>query len=218
MTRTPIPARRAPATKSAHRGPPTTNRVHHPKRLPAVRLAAIREDSPRRSSNLFRARDEMDFSDDDRGSYSAFPSPEKRRPSYSWDDETTLVSALIHDGEGDPADPSAKLAALADSLQAPFTRAGTALLQDMAHTLQPAVQRVTAAHRTLTRRVDPAFATGLLAFDDACKALEALVIDEQHALRHAFAATETRIRTLFAQLEDAYLHRDRLWTDLDAVI
>ncbi|KAJ7940377.1 hypothetical protein B0H13DRAFT_1470454, partial [Mycena leptocephala] len=141
------------------------------------------------------------------------------RVSYSWDDETTLVSALIHDGSGaDPADPTVKLAALADSLQGPFTRAGTALLQDMAHTLQPAVQRVNTAHRTLARRVDPGFATGLLAFDDACKGMETLVIDEQRALQNAFVATETRIKDLFVRLQDAYRHRDHLWTDLEAVI
>ncbi|KAJ7444855.1 hypothetical protein FB451DRAFT_1433828 [Mycena latifolia] len=219
MARTPIPARRPTSTKAAHRPPPTTSRVNRAKRLPAIRLAPIREESPRRSSNLFRAREDMDFSDDEyEDREHDGPSPEKRRPSYSWDDETTLVSALIYDGCGDPTDPNVKLAALADSLQAPFTSAGTALLQDMAHTLQPAVQRVTAAHRTLTRRVDPAFATGLLAFDDACKALEVLVIDEQHALQRAFAETETRIKDLFVSLEEAYRHRDRLWTDLDAVI
>ncbi|KAJ7685426.1 hypothetical protein DFH06DRAFT_970198, partial [Mycena polygramma] len=141
------------------------------------------------------------------------------RISYSWDDETTLVSALLHDGPGaDPADPSAKLTALADSLQEPFADAGIALRKDMAHTLQPAVQSVTVAHRNLTRRVDPIFATGLLAFDDACKGLESLAIDEHRALQHAFAATETRIKDLFARLEDAYRHRDHLWTDLEAVL
>ncbi|KAJ7087780.1 hypothetical protein C8R44DRAFT_649970 [Mycena epipterygia] len=163
----------------------------------------------------------MDFSDDDDDGHDergASDGPERRRPSYAWDDETTLVSALIHDGCDDPSDPTTKLAALADSLHAPFAHAGTALLQDMAHTLQPAVQRVTTAHRTLARRVDPAYATGLLAFDDACKALEALTINEQHALQHAFTTTETRIKDLFTRLEDAYRHRDRLWADLEAVI
>ncbi|KAJ7709628.1 hypothetical protein B0H17DRAFT_915931 [Mycena rosella] len=165
----------------------------------------------------------MDFSDDERdehehGEREDYASPEKRRPSYSWDDEKTLVSALIHDGCEDPADPNVKFAALADSLQEPFTRAGNTLLQDMAHTLQPAVQRVTTAHRTLERRVDPAFATGLLAFDDACKALEALVIDEQHVLQQAFSDTESRIKDLFVLLEEAYRHRDQLWKDLEAVI
>ncbi|KAJ6525700.1 hypothetical protein B0H19DRAFT_1042511 [Mycena capillaripes] len=210
--RTPIPVRRPTSAKSTHRVP---------------RTRRIRE-SPRRSSNLFRARrDSLDFSDDAHDydyendeNDPGYASPAKKaRPSYSWDDETTLVSALLHDGPGtDPADPTAKLSALADSLQAPFARAGTDLLQDMAHTLQPAVQRVTTAHRTLARRVDPAFTTGLLAFDDACKGLEALTIDEQRVLQHAFVATETRIQNLFARLVDAYHHRDRLWADLEATL
>lgn len=142
-------------------------------------------------------------------------------------------------------DPKDDPAALADQLQSPFARAGAALVHDMAHTLQPAVQRVSAAHRALGRRVDPAFATGLLAFDDTCKGFEALVINEQDALKDAFKATEvrvlpsflalltllfvifttsltthpqTRIKALFAHLEDAYAHRARLWTDLDAFL
>ncbi|KAJ7085814.1 hypothetical protein B0H15DRAFT_846483 [Mycena belliarum] len=213
MARTPIPARRPTSTKAAHVRPPTASRVNRSTRLPPIRPAPI------------RARDDIYFSDDENDEYDGrehdrdvSPSPVRRRPSYSWEDETTLVSALLYDGSPDPADPDAKLTAMADSLQVPFMRAGTALLEDMAHTLQPAVQRVTAVHRTLSRRVDPAFATGLLAFDDACKGFEALVIDEHQALQHAFTATETRIKELFAQLEEAYRHRDRLWTDLDAVI
>ncbi|KAJ7219564.1 hypothetical protein GGX14DRAFT_356053 [Mycena pura] len=161
----------------------------------------------------------MDISDngEDAHQHDDYPSPAKKpRPSYTWDDETTLVSALIDDEGLNPTDPTVKLVALADSLQGPFARAGTALLEDMAHTLQPAVRRVTDAHRTLSRRVDPTFTTGLLAFDDACKGLESLVIDDQRALQRAFTETETHIKDLFARLHDAYRDRDRLWADLEA--
>jgi hypothetical protein len=123
------------------------------------------------------------------------PRNSPRRHSYSWDDETTLFSELLHDNPGNyRVDPTAKYSALADSLQVPFTAAGNELLQDVAHTLQPAVQSVIDAHDALKKRVDPMFATGLLSFDDACKALEALSIDENRALQHAFTATEVRSR------------------------
>ncbi|KAJ7510128.1 hypothetical protein B0H11DRAFT_1957802 [Mycena galericulata] len=186
MTRTPIHARRPASAKSSHRR-------DAPKTVPRVkRLSALAHDS----SNFFRPSVERDIFDEERVDYpnyaSPSPSPQKRRPSYSWDDESTL-------------------------LHSPFVRAGAALVHDMAHTLQPAVQRVSSAHRALARRVDPAFANGLLAFDDACKGFEALVIDEQDALRTAFEATETRIKALFARLEDAYAHRARLWADLDCL-
>ncbi|KAF8211947.1 hypothetical protein K438DRAFT_1662585 [Mycena galopus ATCC 62051] len=211
MTRTPIVPRGPISAKSAHRVHRTTAR-------------RVRE-SPRRSSFRIR-RESLDFSDNDHeydeneDPQAIYASPVKKsRPSYSWDSEKTLVSALLHDGPGqDPADPSAKLSALAESLQDPFTRAGTDLVQDIVHSLQPAVQRVTKAHNTLASRVDPVFTTGLLSFDDACKSFEALAIDEHRALEQAFDATEIRIKDLFARLEDAYRERDRLWVDLEAVL
>ncbi|KAK7037950.1 hypothetical protein R3P38DRAFT_2903570 [Favolaschia claudopus] len=214
MTRTPIMPRGPISAKSTHRTHRTSGR----------RIV----DSPRRSSNLFRAirRDSLEFSDnegehdenEDPQALYASP-PKKPRRSYAWDDEATLVSDLLRDDSGqDLSDPSAKLSALADSLQKPFTHAGTDLLQDIAHTLQPAVQRVTTAHKALARRVDPAFTTGLLAFDDACKGFEALNIDEHRALQQAFTATETKIKDLFAQLEDVYRERQQLWTDLEAAL
>ncbi|KAJ6502273.1 hypothetical protein C8R45DRAFT_1209865 [Mycena sanguinolenta] len=214
MTRTPIVSRGPTSVKSTHKVLRTTAK-------------RIRQSSRRSSLNLFRTRRDLhEFSDDDRDHdendepEAVYMSPVKKaRHSYSWDDETTLVSTLLHDGQyEDPADPTNKLSALADSLQEPFTRAGTALLHDMAHTLQPAVQRVTTVHKTLARRVDPAFTTGLLAFDDACKGLEALTIDEHRDIDQAFAATEARIKALFKRLEDAYRERDRLWVELEAVI
>ncbi|KAJ7172244.1 hypothetical protein C8R46DRAFT_1085264 [Mycena filopes] len=221
MTRTPLPARRPTSTKS--------HRIHRTTTTTARRIRP----SPRRSSNIFQtrrdSRDSLQFSDNEHENERDYdqhqhqpqpPSPAKKaRPSYSWEDESTLVSSLLHDAPGgDPADPAVKLAALAESLQDPFTRAGTDLLQDIAHTLQPAVQRVMVTHHTLERHVDPAFIGGLLAFDDACKGLETLTIDEERTLQNAFTATETRIKDLFARLEDAYAHRDRLWADLEAVL
>ncbi|KAJ7343201.1 hypothetical protein DFH08DRAFT_746644, partial [Mycena albidolilacea] len=221
MTRTPIGPIFAKSTHRVHRSTVRRNRV-----------------SPRRSSNFFRTRrDSLDFSDhgrendEDNDPHAMYASPAKRsrrnspprnsprRHSYSWDDETTLFSELLHDNPGNyRVDPIAKYSALADSLQAPFTAAGNELLQDVAHTLQPAVQSVIDAHDALKKRVDPMFATGLLSFDDACKALEALSIDENRALQHAFTATETRIKDLFARLEDAYRDRDRLWANLEAML
>ncbi|KAJ7905789.1 hypothetical protein B0H14DRAFT_3122309 [Mycena olivaceomarginata] len=213
MTRTPIGPISAKSTHRVHRSTVRRSR-----------------DSPRRSSNLFRTRrDSLDFSnhgrenDEDDDPHAMYASPAKRsrrnspphnsprRHSYSWDDETTLFSELLHDNPGNyRVDPTAKYSALADSLQVPFTAA--------AHTLQPAVQSVIDAHDALKKRVDPMFATGLLSFDDACKALEALSIDENRALQHAFTATETRIKDLFARLEDAYRDRDRLWANLEAML
>ncbi|KAJ6630559.1 hypothetical protein B0H10DRAFT_2427682 [Mycena sp. CBHHK59/15] len=206
MTRTPI------HTASSRRR--TAHPAHSARRRPA-RDSDTLSPRTRRSSALFRdVRSPMHISDDDDE-----PGPEdaQEAPSYAWDNEATLVSALLQDGHGAAADPDAKLTALADSLHTPFAAAGRGLLTDIAHTLQPAVQRVTAAHRA-TRAADASFATGLLAFDDACKRLEAVSLGAHDALHTAFAASEARIKELFRRLEVAYLHRDRLWADLGAAL
>ncbi|CAK5277328.1 unnamed protein product [Mycena citricolor] len=219
MTRTPVAPRKAPLHKSSHR-----NHVLRVKRGTGKESTPSVHRSPRRSSNIFHlrtARDSIigDSDDDQENELPTYGSPQaKSRPSYTWDDEKTLVTALIDDEDDHVADPDAKLSRLADSLREPFARAGTALIQDMAHTLQPAVQRVTSAHRTLTRHVDTAYATGLLAFDDACKLFELATIEDQQALQQAFTATAKRIKGLFERLEEAYRHRDKLWTDLDTYL
>ncbi|KAJ7074187.1 hypothetical protein C8F01DRAFT_1099551 [Mycena amicta] len=183
----------------------------------AQRVQRPRE-SLRRSSNIFFRRDSLADSDDEADFHADRQSPAKKpRPSYVWDNEDTLVSALV-DEDSNTTDPNAKFVALADSLQENFNRKGTIVLHDMAHTLQPAVQRIQHTHRTLERHIDPMYTTGLLAFDDAAKAFESLDIEDQRVLQREYTATKERIKDLFSHLEDAYSHREKLWSDLEAGI
>ncbi|KAJ7632846.1 hypothetical protein FB45DRAFT_913702 [Roridomyces roridus] len=147
---------------------------------------------------------------------SPIPSPQKGRPSYSWDDEKTLVSSLLH--ESLPNDPKHDPALLADKLRSPFSQAGKHVVQDVVHVLQPAMQRVSTVHDEFDHRLERSYETGLLTFDDACKVHEALSGDEQAALSTAYEATEARIKDLFERLKDAYAHRAQLWKDVEAFL
>ncbi|KAF7311462.1 hypothetical protein MKEN_01048500 [Mycena kentingensis (nom. inval.)] len=180
----------------------------------AHRVSRLREQSPRRS--IFSRRDSIAGSDDENDPID-IPIP-KPRPSYPWDNEETLVASLTDDQDPIMRDTDAKALARIDSLQTQFNRQGAVVVKDMAHTLQPAVQRVQNVHRKLERHVDPTYINGLLAFDDACKEFEAVVLEDQRVIMREYNATKERIKDLFAHLEDAYQHREKLWTDLEASI
>ncbi|KAF7311465.1 Glyco-hydro-5-C domain-containing protein [Mycena kentingensis (nom. inval.)] len=108
----------------------------------ANRVSRLREQSPRRS--IFSRRDSIAGSDDENDPID-IPIA-KPRPSYPWDNEETLVASLTDDQDPTMRDTDAKALARIDSLQTQFNRQGAVVVKDMAHTLQPAVQRVQNVH------------------------------------------------------------------------
>ncbi|KAJ3810848.1 hypothetical protein F5876DRAFT_65286 [Lentinula aff. lateritia] len=150
---------------------------------------------------------------------------EEERPTFTWENEKTLVSDLLHDGyEQEHVD--VKLSSLADSIQAAFSVHSKELLDDVADTLVPAVNLVKHGHQVLNDQLDDSFALGVLEFDEACKKLEAVTISSHNELKKAYRTSQsfdlvdiqTRIQDLLKQLEEACTRRDRLWVDFEAAL
>nr|GAT51062.1 predicted protein [Mycena chlorophos] len=189
----------------------STSRVHR------VRYRPRAESSLRRSSNIFRPGFSDDEDEDDARMDMDTVEPEPRpRPSYVWDNEDTLVSALLDEHHPTDADPDATFFALAGTLQDNFDRKGKVLLHEMARTLQPTVQRIKRVHESLPAQVDEPYINGVFGFDDACKNFEQEIVEENRALLREYQASKERIVEIFDRLSDAYTHRAKLWTALEA--
>ncbi|KAJ3989171.1 hypothetical protein F5890DRAFT_1431895 [Lentinula detonsa] len=142
---------------------------------------------------------------------------EEERPTFTWEDEKTLVSDLLHNGYEQDSE-YLKLNSLADSIQAAFSVHSEELLDDVADTLVPAVNRVKHGHQVLNDQVDDSFALGVLEFDEACKKLETISIASHNELKKAYRASQARIQDMLKQLEEACARRDRLWVDYEAAL
>ncbi|KAH7873618.1 uncharacterized protein C8R40DRAFT_1253664 [Lentinula edodes] len=142
---------------------------------------------------------------------------EEERPTFTWENEKTLVSDLLHDGY-EQEHEDVKLSSLADSIQAAFSVHSKELLDDVADTLVPAVNLVKHGHQVLNDQVDDSFALGVLEFDEACKKLEAVTISSHNELKKAYRTSQARVQDLLKQLEEACTRRDRLWVDFEAAL
>ncbi|KAJ4487697.1 hypothetical protein J3R30DRAFT_3787019 [Lentinula aciculospora] len=142
---------------------------------------------------------------------------EDERRTFTWEDEKTLVSDLLHNGYEQESE-DVKLRSLADSIQAAFSVHSKVLLDDVADTLVPAVNRVKQGHQVLNDQVDDSFALGVLEFDEACKKLETVTITSHNELKKAYRASQARIQDLIKQLEEGCARRDRLWVDFEAAL
>ncbi|KAJ3866230.1 hypothetical protein EV359DRAFT_37083, partial [Lentinula novae-zelandiae] len=142
---------------------------------------------------------------------------EEERPTFTWENEKTLVSDLLHDGY-EQEHEDVKLSSLADSIQAAFSVHSKELLDDVADTLVPAVNLVKHGHQVLNDQVDDSFALGVFEFDEACKKLEAVTISSHNELKKAYRTSQARIQDLLKQLEEACTRRDRLWVDFEAAL
>ncbi|KAK7693806.1 hypothetical protein QCA50_003378 [Cerrena zonata] len=87
--------------------------------------------------------------------------------------------------------------------------------QHMKDTVIPAIQQVKTVHETLDEDVDLAFGTGLLAFNEVCKRVEAMAVRDEDEIKERYIQMQKNAKTLFAQLEAAYDRRDRLWAQLE---
>lgn len=124
-----------------------------------------------------------------------------------WDEETTVVAMLrnewvyarwlyfkiivltpLHFRHGDSKED--RLFALADNLKIPINAHGLALKQHLVQTLVPAAKKLKAIHATLETKVDVPFEAGLLAFNDASRAMENSAIREEDELKTAYAKSQ----------------------------
>ncbi|KAJ3836457.1 hypothetical protein EV361DRAFT_803852, partial [Lentinula raphanica] len=142
---------------------------------------------------------------------------EEDRPTFTWEDEKTLVSDLLHTGNEQDSE-YVKINSLADSIQAAFSVQSQDLLDDIADTLVPAVNCVKHGHQVLNNQVDDSFAVGILEFDEACKKLEAITITSHNELKKAYRVSQARNQEMLKQLEEAYARRDKLWADFEAAL
>lgn len=135
---------------------------------------------------------------------------EEERPTFTWENEKTLVSDLLHDGypywsllqrflftccvSYEQEHEDVKLSSLADSIQAAFSVHSKELLDDVADTLVPAVNLVKHGHQVLNDQVDDSFALGVFEFDEACKKLEAVTISSHNELKKAYRTSQVVFR------------------------
>ncbi|KAI0086398.1 hypothetical protein BDY19DRAFT_359633 [Irpex rosettiformis] len=139
---------------------------------------------------------------------------EESEDGMDWDDETTLISLLQDDRRNDD-DEEEDVNALVEKLRSPMNAQSQELKRYMVDNILPAVQRVKEVHEALEDEVDLAYGTGLLAFDEVCKRVETLALHTEDETRTGYLDTQKEVKTLMAQLTEAYRHRDSLWTDLD---
>ncbi|KAL0946765.1 hypothetical protein HGRIS_012940 [Hohenbuehelia grisea] len=165
--------------------------------------------SPARVSRPRFADEDLTFQEED--------SDDDNGELFPWEEEETLVHAMLSDGPCHEADRD-KMVALAESLQAPFDNHAHILKQDIAKTLVPTVKRVKQAHRTVAEKIDQEFGQGLVLFDDACQKMEAMTMREEDELKTIYLSCRTKLQELFDELGDAYERRSQLWVELDKSI
>ncbi|KAL1743462.1 hypothetical protein HDZ31DRAFT_65001 [Schizophyllum fasciatum] len=177
------------------------------------RLAPLFEESPspprrpRKSSAHYRsALDDTLFGDID-------ASDDDNPRLFQWEDEKTLVSDLMHNSAArhDPTD--ARHAEILEQLHKLFRDQDYALVDDMAKTLVPAVDTVKQCHAHAKEEIDDTFARGMSEFNEACKTLEAVTVEDLTLLRQSYKETKTNMASLFDELDAAYAKRKQLWKD-----
>ncbi|KAI0705939.1 hypothetical protein BC835DRAFT_1409995 [Cytidiella melzeri] len=137
-----------------------------------------------------------------------------------WDEETTLVALLQEDGNVEE-EVEEDVIGLVEKLRAPMNAQSQELKRYMQDTIVPVLRDVKEVHDVLEEEVstpaavDLAYGTGLLAFDEVCKRVEALSLRTEDEIRTGYIDTQKEIKNLVAQLTDAYRNRDALWTDLE---
>ncbi|KAI5899554.1 uncharacterized protein SCHCODRAFT_02605466 [Schizophyllum commune H4-8] len=211
---TSTPPRRQRARPLYKKSPLSTRRYAPASDRPrGQRLAPLFEESPspprrpRKSSAHYRsALDETLFGDGD-------ASDDDIPRLFQWEDEKTLVSDLMHHSTArhDPND--ARYAETLEQLHQLFRDQDYALVDDMAKALFPAVDTVKRCHAHAKEEIDETFARGMTEFNDACKSVEAVTVEDLKLLRKSHDETKARLASLFEQLDAAYAKRKQLWKD-----
>ncbi|EIN07164.1 hypothetical protein PUNSTDRAFT_135846 [Punctularia strigosozonata HHB-11173 SS5] len=129
-----------------------------------------------------------------------------------WDEEQTLVAMLQQPSPR--RDDDADLAALSDRLKSPMSAQGDLLKEQILSSLVPAVRNSKTSRARLDKEVDVSFADGVSVFNDVCKEMELLAMQDEDSLKTAYRETQLKTKQLFMKLREAYTHRDRLWDKL----
>ncbi|KAF7440603.1 hypothetical protein PC9H_000949 [Pleurotus ostreatus] len=141
-------------------------------------------------------------------------SSESEDELFQWEEEETLVNALINDGAPVHLE-NQSLMTLVDSLQTSFAAQGTKVLHGLAQNLVPAAKRVKEVHRALEQGIDLMYAQGLLTFDNACQSAEAAATQQEGQLLRSYSEAQTNLQSLFDELEGLYAQRKELWKTLE---
>ncbi|KAH9950261.1 hypothetical protein B0H21DRAFT_724041 [Amylocystis lapponica] len=202
-------ASRNPITKSPRaklQAPATAGRFLRSRALPTIR------EEPEEDTTYELYRDLDAFARDEERATLRHQQPSPDDDEMDWDEETTLV-AMLQDITPEK-DEQEELVALANKLKAPMSAQGAALKQYLANTLVPVVTRVKEVHGILEDEVDLAFGTGILTFDEVCKKVEAMALRDEVELKVAYMDSQSSMKHLLTQLQQAYARRDGLWSAL----
>ena len=90
----------------------------------------------------------------------------------------------------DPND--ARHAEILEQLHQLFRDQDYALVDDMAKALFPAVDTVKRCHAHAKEEIDETFARGMTEFNDACKSVEAVTVEDLKLLRKSYDETKVR--------------------------
>ncbi|KAI0072266.1 hypothetical protein K474DRAFT_414446 [Panus rudis PR-1116 ss-1] len=140
-------------------------------------------------------------------------SDEEGEDESDWDEETTIVAMLQDDSPSE--DEREDITALADLLKAPLSAESQKLRQYMKDAIVPAITKVQSIHGVLEEKVDTAFGTGLLTFDEICKRVERISLQDETDLKKQFSAFQETVTKLLVRLEDTLDRRERLWMKLE---
>jgi hypothetical protein len=85
------------------------------------------------------------------------------------------------------------LTALVNQLNAPMAVCGAALKQHIVSNVVPAIRTVKATHAKIDGEVDVGFAKGVLMFDETCKEMELLAMQDEDALKVMYHESQASI-------------------------
>ncbi|KAI0929041.1 hypothetical protein AcW1_006095 [Taiwanofungus camphoratus] len=180
--------------------------------LPTIHEETLGEEQKSVPDHTYGLYQELDALARDEGKSVQHQGSEDEDDLMEWDEETTLVAMLQESYPGE--DEQEELMALVDKLKAPMSAQGAALKQYMVETIVPVITRVKEVHGALEDKVDLAFGTGLLTFDEVCKKVEAMAIRDEDELRTAYVDCQDKRQHLLVELEHAYNQRGDLWLKL----
>lgn len=101
-----------------------------------------------------------------------------------------LVLIFCHSFRGKSSDNDDEVLAVADKLRAPMSQQSEQLKREFVDIFIPGVKRVKEVHDTLENMVDYEFGEGILMFDDACKKMEHMAIQEEDDLKNIHNVTQ----------------------------
>ncbi|KIY43523.1 hypothetical protein FISHEDRAFT_52922, partial [Fistulina hepatica ATCC 64428] len=131
---------------------------------------------------------------------------------FQWEDERTLVSDLLEDNDFEESVEHSH-DKLVESMQTHFSEQGYKIIDEIAKTLVPAVDKVKKCHRFHEEVIDVIYGQGILTFDSASKAVEMAALKEDETLRNSYSLIRRDIERLLGELEQIYAAREQRWKE-----